>query len=159
MKHYNTNVLSSSDKLARTIGISVTAPSTSCTDRNCPFHGEVRVRGRQFVGKVISDKMSKTVTVQWERRKYWPKYERTEMLLSSVKAHNPACLGAKTNQIVRIMETRPLSKTKNFTVVQVLGEHRVVAGEDMTAKEVEEKKEKETKESKKDVKKAKKVEE
>ncbi len=131
--------------MKQNIGISVTAPSTACTDRNCPFHGDVRVHGRQFVGKVISDKMTKTVTVQWERRKYWPKYERTEMLLSSVKAHNPPCVNAKTNQIVRIMETRPLSKTKNFAVVQIIGEHQAVHGEDMTVKKIEEKKGKETK--------------
>ncbi len=143
--------------MKQNIGIDVAVPSAKCTDRNCPFHGEVRVRGRQFVGKVISDKMTKTVTVQWERRKYWPKYERTEMLLSSVKAHNPACINAKTNQVVRIMETRPLSKTKNFTVVQVLGEHQVVAGEDMTAKKIEDKKGKEAKDSKKEIKEVKKV--
>lgn len=142
--------------MKETIGVPVTAPTTTCTDKNCPFHGEVRVHGRQFVGKVISDKMTKTVTVQWERQKYWPKYERTEMLLSSVKAHNPACVNAKTNQIVRIMETRPLSKTKNFTVIQILGEHNAVKGEDMTAKKAEEKK---GKEAKKDTKKTKSTEE
>ncbi|HLD04157.1 MAG TPA: 30S ribosomal protein S17 [Candidatus Nanoarchaeia archaeon] len=118
----------------KNIGIDAPAPQASCSDKNCPFHGHVRVRGRQFIGKVTSDRMTKSVTVQWERRKYWPKYERFETLYTSVKAHNPTCLNARTNQIVRIMETRPLSKTKNFTVVQVLGEQHTVTGEDMTYK-------------------------
>jgi hypothetical protein len=52
------------------------------------------------------------------------------------------------------METRPLSKTKNFAVVQIMGEHQDVKGEDMTAKKTEEKKGKEIKkEAKKETKK------
>lgn len=76
--------------------------------------------GRKFVGIVISDKMHKTVTVEWERTKYLKKYERFERRRSRVKAHNPENINAKEGQKVVIMETRPLSKTKNFIVVEVL---------------------------------------
>lgn len=80
----------------------------------------ISTRGRKFTGKVISDKMSKTVTVQWERRKYIPKYERYEKRRTKVKAHNPEEINAKKGDFVIIMETRPLSKTKNFIVTQII---------------------------------------
>ncbi len=123
--------------MKQNIGVEVAAPKKTCTDKKCPFHGAVRVRGRQFIGRVISSKMSKTVTVEWSRQKFWPKYERYETLRSRLKAHNPDCINAKDGQVVRIMETRPLSKTKNFTVIEVLGESRIVQGEDLTAKPAE----------------------
>ncbi|NQU98365.1 30S ribosomal protein S17 [Candidatus Woesearchaeota archaeon] len=81
--------------------------------------GNVRLRGRVFEGKVISDKMHKTVTVEWNRKKFVPKYERYEKRRSRVKAHNPEEINAKEGDIVKIMETRPLSKTKHFIVIEV----------------------------------------
>lgn len=77
-------------------------------------------RGRKFTGTVISDRMSKTVTVEWARRKYTPKYERYEKRRTRVKAHNPEEINAKTGDIVMIEETRPLSKTKNFIVKEII---------------------------------------
>lgn len=75
-------------------------------------------RGRTFEGTVISDKMAKTVTVEWARRKYIPKFERYAKARTKVKAHNE--IGAKTGDRVIIKETRPISKTKKFTVVEIL---------------------------------------
>jgi len=77
-------------------------------------------RGRKFVGVVISDKMTRTVTVQWEKRKYIPKYERYEKSRTRVKAHNPDEINAQKGDMVRIEETRPLSKTKNFIVTEII---------------------------------------
>lgn len=77
-------------------------------------------RGRTFEGTVISDKMNKTVTVEWEGRKLVPKYERYMKRRTRVKAHNPESIDAKTGDKVRIKETRPLSKTKNFIVTHIL---------------------------------------
>lgn len=74
--------------------------------------------GRTIVGKVTSDKMHRTVTVAWERRHYVPKYQRYERRYSKVKAHNPDEVDAKVGDTVVIMETRPISKTKNFIVVE-----------------------------------------
>lgn len=93
-------------------------PST-CTDKNCPIHGTVSSRGREFEGKVTSAKSDKTVTVEWELSKLMKKYERYEKKRIKVRAHNPACINAKEGSIVRIRETRPLSKTKKFVVIQV----------------------------------------
>ncbi len=92
-----------------------------CEDKNCPFHGSVSLRGRLFTGVVKSDKMAKTVTVEWERRRFVKKYERYAKSFSRVKAHNPPCINAKAGEKVRVKETRPLSKTKHFVVVEVVG--------------------------------------
>jgi small subunit ribosomal protein S17 len=80
----------------------------------------LRTHGKSFVGKVTSDKMHKTVVVQWERRRLLRKYERFEKRHSRVYAHNPPSINAKLGDIVRVQETRPLSKTKNFVVVEIL---------------------------------------
>ena len=82
----------------------------------------ISVRGKTFVGKVVSAKMHKTVVVEWERRTLIPKFERYEKRRSKVSAHNPESINAKEGDMVRIQETRPLSKTKNFTVIEILGE-------------------------------------
>jgi small subunit ribosomal protein S17 len=103
------------------IGKDVKAPKQSCNDSRCPFHGTTGVRGRILTGTVTSDKMARTVTVSWTRRLYVPKYERYEKRMSSVKAHNPDCINAKKGDLVKISETRPLSKTKHFVVIEILG--------------------------------------
>ncbi len=98
----------------------VEAPKEKCSDKNCPFHGNLKVRGRVFEGVVVSDKMAKTVKVQWERLRYIKKYERYLKTKSKVSAHNPPCINARLGDRVKIMECRPLSKTKNFVVVQII---------------------------------------
>lgn len=103
-------------------GLDVQKPSKTCRDRNCPFHGNIGVRGRIFIGTVVSDKMAKSVTVAWTRRLHVPKYERYEKKKSKISAHNPECINAKKGDVVRIAETRPLSKTKHFVVIEVLGQ-------------------------------------
>ncbi len=80
----------------------------------------IRLHGKEFVGKVISDKMQKTVVVEWERRRLVRKFERYERRFSRVYAHNPGAISAKIGDTVRVKETRPLSKTKHFVVVEVL---------------------------------------
>ena len=80
----------------------------------------ISVRGKTFTGKVVSAKMHKTVVVEWERRVLIPKFERYEKRRSKVSAHNPEEINAKEGDIVKIRETRPLSKTKKFIVVEVV---------------------------------------
>tara|TARA_Y100000310_G_scaffold342247_1_gene444611 strand:- start:23517 stop:23945 length:429 start_codon:yes stop_codon:yes gene_type:complete len=106
----------------------------------------IKLRGRIFVGTVTASKMQKTVTVEWERKGYLKKYERYEKKKSRIKAHNPESISAKEGDIVRIMECRPLSKTKNFVVVEVLGKEkgfkeRMEAEEESKFKREEEKEE------------------
>jgi len=107
--------------MATNIGIDVPAPTGTCTDGKCPFHGSLKVRGRKFVGKVTSTKMAKTVTVQWERQRFLPKFERFERRRTKVKAHAPPCITLREGDTVRIAETRPLSKTKSFVVIERVG--------------------------------------
>jgi len=92
----------------------------ACGDKNCPYCGRLRTHGRVFEGVVMSDKMQGTVTVQWPRQRYVPKYERYYKTRSKVKAHNPPCVAAKTGDKVRIAECRPISKTVSFVIVEVL---------------------------------------
>ncbi len=111
-------------KKPKNIGIEVNPPSKKCTDGKCPFHGSLRLRGRIFTGTVITARMQKTVTVERIRQYYIPKYERYEKRRSRIKAHNPECINAKEGDIVKISECRPLSKTKNFVVIEVIGKEK-----------------------------------
>jgi len=80
----------------------------------------IKTRGRTFKGIVVSDKAQRTVTVEWNRRVYVPKYERYQKKRSKVKAHNPEEIDAKEGDEVIIKECRPISKTKKFIVVEVI---------------------------------------
>ena len=95
-------------------------PKVKCTDKACPFHGSTKLHGRTFKGLVISAKAPKTVTVVRERRYYLRKYERYEKRRTKLLVHNPGCINAKPGDEVIIKETRPLSKTKHFVVVEVV---------------------------------------
>jgi len=80
------------------------------------------VRGKKFIGIVTKAKAPKTVTVEWERYVYIPKYERYEKRRSKAKAHyEPEKIKVKEGDVVLIGETRKISKTKNFVVIKVLG--------------------------------------
>ena len=102
----------------RNIGVEVQKPEGTCNDQNCPFHGSLSVRGRIFSGTVIGRDLNRTVTVEWPRVSYLAKFERYEKKRSRVKAHNPECINAELKDKVTIMETRPMSKTKKFVVIE-----------------------------------------
>ena len=101
------------------IGIDVTPPKKECEDPNCPFHGGLKVRGQLIEGVVTSDKGHGTVIVEKKFSKYDKKYERYERKTSRYSAHNPKCINAAANNVVKIMECRPISKTKSFVVIEV----------------------------------------
>jgi small subunit ribosomal protein S17 len=106
---------------AKNIGINVKLPSETCNDKKCPFHGDVIVRGKSFVGIIIKKDVHKTATVEWARKIKVPKYERYEKKRTKVRVHNPSCINAQEGDNVKIMECRPLSKTKNFVIIENLG--------------------------------------
>ena len=108
----------SKGKDCRDIGVDVTPPKEQCNDRNCPFHGTLSVRGQIIEGVVVSSKMQKTLVVKKDYRRYIPKYERYEWRTGRYVAHNPLCINAKVGNVVKIMECRPLSKTKSFVVIE-----------------------------------------
>ena len=104
--------------MLRDIGLNVTTPDNECTDRKCPFHGTLSVRGILLEGAVVSDHMQNTVVVQREYTKLVRKYERYEKRRSKIHAHNPPCIDAKKGDRVKIAECRQLSKTKSFVVIE-----------------------------------------
>ena len=108
-------------KEAKNIGIKVQLPKTSCEDKKCPFHGEITPRGRVFEGIVIAKDVHRTANVEWLRRISIPKYERFEKKRTKVHAHNSPCINAQIGDKVKIMECRPISKTKNFVIIENLG--------------------------------------
>jgi small subunit ribosomal protein S17 len=78
----------------------------------------VRHRRLEKVGLVTSDKMQKTVVVRVERQVRHPKYRRYIRRRTKFMAHDE--LGAHIGDIVRIVETRPLSARKRWRVVEIV---------------------------------------
>jgi len=75
---------------------------------------------RQFkIGRVVSDKMDKTVVVAVDYLKPHPLYRKIIRKTSKFHAHD-ASNGCRIGDTVRIGETRPLSKTKRWEVVEVI---------------------------------------
>ncbi len=101
----------------RDIGINVKAPEKECDDKNCPFHGNLSVRGQIFRGRVVKT-YEKSAVIERELIRYVPKYERYLKKRSKMHAHNPPCIDAKPGDIVTIAECRPISKTKSFVIVE-----------------------------------------
>jgi small subunit ribosomal protein S17 len=102
------------------IGVGAKTPKKSCDDRNCPFHGHLSVRRKFVDGKVVSAKMTKTVTVERDYQKYRAKYTRYEKRRSRIMAHSPPCLEIHEGERVRLAECRPISKEVAFVVVERL---------------------------------------
>jgi small subunit ribosomal protein S17 len=74
---------------------------------------------RTLRGKVVSDKMEKTIVVLVERVKEHPIYKKKYTVSKKFKAHDEAGK-AKTNDVVEIEESRPYSATKRWTLKKVL---------------------------------------
>jgi small subunit ribosomal protein S17 len=78
-----------------------------------------RRRRATRIGKVVSDKMNKTIIVEVERRVQHAEYTRTIKRTSRFHAHDEANT-AKTGDRVLIEETRPLSKKKRWQLREIL---------------------------------------
>ena len=74
---------------------------------------------KERVGRVVSDKMQKTVVVALERRVPHPVYGKMVKRTMKVKAHDEEN-SAKNGDLVRIAETRPLSKDKRWRLVEIV---------------------------------------
>lgn len=82
---------------------------------------DVRNTGRRtLTGRVVSDKMDKTVTVEVERQVLHPRFGKYINRRKSYKAHDEANT-FKTNDLVIIEESRPLSRTKRWVVTGLAG--------------------------------------
>ena len=98
---------------------------------------QVQNKRKTKVGRVVSDKMDKTIVVSVERLARHPLYKRVIRLTTKFKAHDELN-DAHTGDTVMIEESRPLSATKRWRLVQVVqraGEHGSPA--DVVAEEAE----------------------
>jgi len=104
------------------MSLALKKPKKTCNDRNCPFHGELPIRGRVLEGIVVSAKMDKTVIVKRDYLIYVPKFMRYERRHSRIPSHKPPCMDVEEGDRVVIAECRPISKTVSFVVVEKLEE-------------------------------------
>jgi small subunit ribosomal protein S17 len=82
-------------------------------------------RRKTRVGKVVSDKMDKTVVVAVETRRHHPLYKKAFKHVKRYKAHD-AANACRIGDEVRIAETRPLSKEKRWRVVEMVSQRESV---------------------------------
>ncbi len=75
---------------------------------------------KRLVGTVVSDKMEKTVVVAIENRKMHPIYHKVVSSTKKVMAHDET--GAAIGALVRIVQSRPISKRKRWVVEAILEE-------------------------------------
>ena len=104
----------------RDIGVDVNKPEGEWDgSKNCPFYGNLRLRGQIITGVVSSEGMQDTVVVERQTTRYMKKFERYEKRTRRYSAHLPSCIGElNPGDNVRIMECRPLSKTVKFCVIE-----------------------------------------
>ena len=89
-----------------------------CKDKNCHIHGNLKVRGRTFEGKVIK-KLHKRLTIEFERMIYVRKYERYAKSRTKIHARLQVCMenSILVGDLIKIQECRPLSKIIHFVVL------------------------------------------
>ena len=74
---------------------------------------------KELVGKVVSDKNDKTITVLGETYKTHPKYGKRVKYSKKYTAHDETNK-AKEGDVVRIVETKPISRTKRFYLAEIV---------------------------------------
>jgi small subunit ribosomal protein S17 len=79
----------------------------------------INSKGRTLIGKVVSDKMQKTIVVVIERSIKHPKYGKIIRRRTKLHAHDEHQV-CKIGNLVKIRESRPLSKMKSWTLEEVI---------------------------------------
>lgn len=90
-------------------------------EKNKKIHQPLRVRGAIIEGTVVSTRPKKTAIIQIAYVKKVPKYERLEKRRSRLAIHVPDGMNVQVGQKVKAGETRKISKTKSFILLEVLG--------------------------------------
>lgn len=92
---------------------------TICHDRDCPFHGNLKSRGKIFEGKIIK-KFPRRIVIEFERTFYIRKYERYTKRRTKIHARLPDCMkeNIQVGDLIRVQECRPLSKLIHFVVIE-----------------------------------------
>jgi small subunit ribosomal protein S17 len=87
-----------------------TTETTQATARNAR---------KVIIGRVVSNKMEKTIVVSVERKVMHPKYGKFIKMTSTFKAHDEKN-ECSPDDIVKLMETRPISKDKRWRLVEII---------------------------------------
>jgi len=82
---------------------------------------------KEKIGYVVSTKMAKTVVVEVDMQRAHPKYKRVIARSKKFYAHDEQST-ARTGDVVRIVETRPLSKLKRWRLAEVIRRAAIVPG-------------------------------
>ncbi len=80
----------------------------------------MRKKRKVKVGRVVSDRMNKTRVVSWEEKRIIPIYKKSVKRRVKVKVHDEENI-SKSGDRVKIMETKPLSKEKNWRIIEIIG--------------------------------------
>ena len=97
----------------------IKAPTKTCEDEHCPFHGKLSIRGKLFEGKVVSSKAKKTIVIQKESPVYMKKFKRYARSKNTIHAYAPSCIEVEEGDYVLSAECRPVAKSVSFVVVEV----------------------------------------
>ena len=94
--------------------------------------GEKQARRNEKVGNVVSTKMQKTIVVEVEMRKAHPKYKRVMKTNKKFYAHDEQN-SARVGDVVRIRESRPLSKLKRWSLEEIVRRSSLALADDKKA--------------------------
>lgn len=135
-------------KEGRNIGFGIAIPpKPEEYDDNDPFYGSLRIKKGNLTGRVVSAKAARTATIVVERTLFDKKYKRYQKKSSKILVHNPASIDAKEGDVVRVFQTKPISKRKHFVIVSVIGQYVEIKGQDLTSEaEIKESKKAKTEE-------------
>ena len=82
----------------------------------------INTNGKTFIGKVVGDKMANTIVVSMVYTQRHPIYKKIITKHKKIYADNN--LSAKIDDVVKVRETRPLSKQKRFTTVEIIKKNK-----------------------------------
>ena len=100
--------------------------TTTTTATEAPATPAARGKRKERIGEVISNKMTKTITVRVQRRFPHPRYKKVVTGYKKLYAHDEKS-EAKVGDRVRIEETRPLSKIKRWRLIEIVEKSSGVA--------------------------------
>jgi len=98
-----------------------------------------RSKRKERIGVVVSDKMDKTITVKVNWVTHHPVYKKIVRRATKLKAHDEKN-SAKVGDTVRVQETRPLSKTKRWALMEIVQKASALSAHDAAETVSEDKK-------------------
>ena len=107
--------------MTRNIGLPVKESKKKIeeNEKNNPFNGTLSIRGKIFEGTVINAKANGTIVIQKESPIYFKKFKRFGRSKNKIHAHVPSNINVEEGDYVRAAESRPISKSVSFVVVEV----------------------------------------